>query len=73
MPSLSGGFLRVFFRECVQSRRESRAGLIRVAATAWVLPLHQRDLHLLPPLHLPARVLLWGRRGGTDLDTTTTP
>lgn len=30
------------------------------------LPSHQRDLHLLSPLHLPAWMLLGGWRSGTD-------
>lgn len=31
---------------------------------------HQRDLHLLPPLHLPTRMLLRGWRSSTDLHTS---
>lgn len=36
------------------------------AAATRAAPLHQRDLHLLPPLHLPARLLLGGWRGSPD-------
>lgn len=39
----------------------------RSTATPRTPPLHQRDLHFLPSLHLPTRMLLWGWRSGADL------
>lgn len=41
-----------------------------VAVTTRAPTSHQRDLHLLPPLHLPTRMLLRGRRSSADLDTS---